>query len=299
MYIQIMKPHFKPIPSESNLFKIELQENSKEFDYPWHYHPELEITYILSSHGVRYVGNSTENFYGDDLVLLGANLPHTWHSSDEQDEPVTAIVVYLKEGFMNETWMQSIEFKAIAGLLAEMNKGIVVDRCKALELKPKFLHLLKAPAFEKMIILLEILQDLARNTQFRFLCDQEFTGVLNRTDNARINAVYDYIQSHHLQQVSLSDIANRVNMSERYFSRFFSKIMKKPFFEFLNEYRINKACKLLIETDMRISEICYASGFESVSFFYRQFKKFKDCQPKTFRKNYQGIAELRKAAAYA
>ncbi|GEP97539.1 AraC family transcriptional regulator [Chitinophaga cymbidii] len=297
MYIQSMKPHFKPIPSESNLFKIELQENSKEFDYPWHYHPELEITYILSSHGVRYVGNSTENFYCDDLVLLGANLPHTWHISGDEDEPATAIVIYLKEGFLNETWMQSIEFKAIAGLLTEMNKGIVVDREKALQLKPKFLRLLNAPAFERMIILLEILQDLARNTQFRFLCSQEFTGALNRTDNARINAVYDYIQSHYLQQVSLSEISNRVNMSEKYFSRFFSKVMKKPFFEFLNEYRINRACKLLIETDMQISEVCYSSGFESVSFFYRQFRKFKGCQPKTYRRNYQRVAELRLLAS--
>ncbi len=293
-----MKPHFKPIPSESNLFKIDLQENSQEFDYPWHYHPEMEITYILSSHGVRYVGNSTENFYQDDLVLLGSNLPHTWHRSREEgDDAVTAIVIYLKEGFLNETWMSSIEFKSISALLSEMGKGIAVDRDKALELKPKFLHLLKAPPFEKMIILLEILQDLARNTACRFLCEQEFTGVLNRTDNARINAVYDYIQANYLNPVALADIAKRVNMSEMYFSRFFSKIMKKPFFEFLNEYRINRACKLLIETDMQISEICYASGFESVSFFYKQFKKFKDCQPKTFRKSYQGLSQVRHRAA--
>jgi AraC-like DNA-binding protein len=79
-------------------------------------------------------------------------------------------------------------------------------------------------------------------------------------------------------------------MTEEYFSRYFSKTMKKPFFEFLNEYKINRACKLLIETDKQISEICYASGFESIPFFYRQFKKFKDCQPKTYRMNYQKVS---------
>jgi YesN/AraC family two-component response regulator len=63
--------------------------------------------------------------------------------------------------------------------------------------------------------------------------------------------------------------------------------MKKSFFEFLNEYKINRACKLLIETDKQISEICYAAGFESIPFFYRQFKKFKCCQPKSYRVNYQ------------
>lgn len=287
-----MKPHFKPIPSASNLFKVELQESNKEFDYPWHYHPELEITYILSNQGVRYVGNSTENFYSDDLVLLGANLPHTWHSTAEAGQSSTAIVIYLKEGFLEKTWMQSIEFTAICNLFTAMNKGIVVDTAKARQLKPKFLQLLEAPPFDKMVLLLQILQELASNTAYRFLCEQEFNCALNHTDKARINTVYDYIQDHYQQQISLADIASKVNMSEEYFSRFFSRTMKKPFFEFLNEYKINRACKLLLETDMQISEVCYASGFESVSFFYRQFKKFKKCQPRAFRQNYQKVAEL-------
>src|SRR5688500_8241254 len=107
-----MKPHFKPIPSESKLFKVEFQETSKEFYYPWHYHPEMELAFILSGKGVRYVGNSIENLCGNDLVLLGSNLPHTWNST-EQDEAVTAIVIYLKEEFLNQTWMQSIEFESI------------------------------------------------------------------------------------------------------------------------------------------------------------------------------------------
>jgi len=61
----------------------------------------------------------------------------------------------------------------------------------------------------------------------------------------------------------------------------------KSFFTFLNEYRISRACKLLIETDKQINEICYISGFESIPFFYRQFKKFKNCQPNAYRVNYQ------------
>ncbi|MBA4168619.1 MAG: helix-turn-helix transcriptional regulator, partial [Chitinophagaceae bacterium] len=82
-------------------------------------------------------------------------------------------------------------------------------------------------------------------------------------------------------------VAGHVNMSEEHFSRFFSKTMMKSFFTFLNEYRINRACKLLIETDKLINEICYKSGFESIPFFYRQFKRFKNCQPKTYRINYR------------
>ncbi|HRO47067.1 AraC family transcriptional regulator [Agriterribacter sp.] len=285
-----MKPHYKPIPSESKLFKVEFQKNTKEFYYPWHYHSELELAFILSGKGVRYVGNSIENFYEEELVLLGSNLPHTWNTTADQEQPVTAIVIYLKEEFFDKSWMQSIEFESIRNLAVSMNKGIKVDNGVVMALKQKFFNLLNASPFDKLMILLQILQDLAHNSAFRFLCEQEFTGDLNDTDKTRINAVYNYIQTHYQEQVSLADIASKLNMSEEYFSRYFSKTMKKPFFEFLNEYKINRACKLLIETDKQISEICYASGFESIPFFYRQFKKFKDCQPKTYRMNYQKVS---------
>ncbi|RYY27025.1 MAG: AraC family transcriptional regulator [Chitinophagaceae bacterium] len=281
-----MKPHFKPIPSESKLFKVEYQETSKEFYYPWHYHPELELAYILSGKGVRYVGNSIENFYADDLVLLGSDLPHTWQSTDK-DEPVTAIVIYLKEEFFDPTWVQSIEFESVRKLLTNMSKGIKVDDEVARGLKRNFFALLKASPFEKLMILLQILQDLSCCTSSRYLCEQGFACDLNYTDKGRINMVYDYIQQNYLKQITLADIASRLNMSEEYFSRFFSKTMKKPFFEFLNEFKINKACKLLLETDKQVSEVCYQAGFESIPFFYRQFKKFKNCQPRNYRQNYQ------------
>lgn len=285
-----MKPHYKPIPSESKLFKVEFQKTSKEFYYPWHYHAELELTFILSGQGVRYVGNSIENFYEEDLVLLGSNLPHSWNTTTDQEQPVNAIVIYLKEEFFDKNWMQSIEFEGIRNLSALMNKGIKVDNKVASELKQKFYDLLNASPFEKLMILLQVLEYLSHNQEYRFLCEQEFTCDFDDTDKTRINTVYNYIQTHYQEQVSLADIASRLNMSEEYFSRYFSKTMKKPFFEFLNEYKISRACKLLIETDKQISEICYASGFESIPFFYRQFKKFKDCQPKTYRMNYQKIA---------
>lgn len=290
VYIQVMKPRYKPIPSESNLFKVEFQNTSEVFDYPWHYHPELEITYILNGKGVRYVGNTIENFYEDDLVLLGSNLPHAWNHTADPSQQVIAIVIYLKEEFIDKTWMQSIEFETVRKLLEAMRKGIKIDTQVASRLKPKFIDLLNASSFERLMILLQILQELSLNTEFRYLCEQEFMVDLNFNDKERINAVYKYIQTNYKQQISLADIASKLNMTEEYFSRFFSKTMKKPFFEFLNEYKINRACKLLIETDKQVSEVCYASGFESLPFFYRQFKKFKNCQPKNYRQDYQKIS---------
>lgn len=213
VYIQAMKPRYKPIPSESNLLKVEFQNTSEVFEYPWHYHPELEITYILNGKGVRYVGNTIENFYEDDLVLLGSNLPHAWNHTVDPSQQVIAIVIYLKEEFIDKTWMQSIEFETVRKLLAAMSKWIKIDTHVASRLKPKFIDLLNASSFERLMILLHILQELSLNTEFRYLCEHEFMVDLNLNDKERINAVYKYIQTNYKQQISLADIASKLNMT--------------------------------------------------------------------------------------
>ena len=281
-----MKAHYKHIQTESNLFTCMLQENKEDFDYPWHFHPEFELTYILSEGGVRYVGNNIENYFEHDLVLVGPNLPHSWVNT-RKDRSSKAIVVYLKEQFVDKTWIESPELEGIRRLLTQSAKGIKFDKKVALKLKEKFLQLVDASPFEKLMTLLTILQDLAQSAEYQVLCESGFDYDLNTTDNRRINAVYKYIHENYRNKIRLRDIAAEVNMTEEYFSRYFSKVMKKSFVEFLNEYKINKACKALIETDKQIAEICYDSGFESIPFFYRQFKKFKNCQPKNYRSRYK------------
>ena len=282
-----MKPNFKPVASDkSNLFKVVVQENEKEFEYPWHYHPEFELTYILTCHGLRYVGNSLENFYEDDLVLLGSNLPHCWINTPDQTQPASAVVVYLKEEILDDTWMQCVELEGIRKLMELSNQGIAFTKSVALSVKDKLLQLPNLPPFERLMHLLQILQELSEAKDYRILCEHGYTYELNQSNNERVNKIYKYLEQHYKEKISLNDVAAEVNMRAEYFSRFFSKVMKKSFFEFLNEYKINKACKLLIETDKQISEICYASGFETIPFFYRQFKKFKKCQPKNYRSSY-------------
>ncbi|MCC2599920.1 AraC family transcriptional regulator [Sphingobacterium sp. FBM7-1] len=280
-----MKANYKPISfDESNLLNVDFQENQKEFDYPWHYHQEYELTYIPSGQGLRYVGNSVENYIEDDLVLLGSNLPHCWiDETNSSKQSPNAVVIYLKEEFLDKIWMQSHEFGAIKNLLQSSNRGIKFHQDVAKKLKDKCLTLHNLRPLEKFTHVLQILDELSQSVDYRFLSEHDFSSALNSHSSNRINTIYRYIDVHYREKISLDDIAAEVYISPKYFSRFFSKVMKKPFFEFLNEYRISKACKLLIETDKQISDICYDSGFESIPFFYRQFKKFKQCQPKQYR----------------
>jgi AraC-like DNA-binding protein len=259
----------------------------QEFDAPWHYHPEYELTYILSSRGVRYVGSSVENFEEHDLVLLGPNLPHCWKNTGNDNGMASAVVVHWSEDLLSEEWLGRVEFAGVRDLLANASKGLCFSPGE--NFQDRLLSLTTASPFEKFIGFMTVLDELSR-ADARLLCERSFHEQLNHDDHERINRIYQFVRKNYPIKITLSAVANEVHLTDESFSRLFSRLMGKPFFSFLNEYRINVASKLLIESDMDITEIALSSGFESLPFFYRQFRRYKGYSPGKYRSAYQKVS---------
>lgn len=275
---------FQPLPDSSfRIFGYEVAE----FDAPWHYHPEYELTVILQSEGIRYVGNSMENFEAGDLVLLGPNLPHCWKNTPDSRGPASSIVVQWPGEFIGAGWQDVEEFKSLKRLLQLAGQGIRFSQDVSSVVRPMLAEMLEMQPFPRLIKFLEVLELLAAVKNIHILCEQGFAYPLNYEDNQRINTVYNYIREHYAERISLATLSGLVYMSEESFSRFFSRIMQKPLFTFLNEYRINMASKMLIETDMQVAEISFACGYESPPFFFRQFRKFGGMTPAAYRKQFR------------
>jgi AraC-like DNA-binding protein/mannose-6-phosphate isomerase-like protein (cupin superfamily) len=287
-----MKAAFEKVfPLEGLSFHVHTYEK-EEFDAPWHYHPEYELTYILSSRGVRYVGNHFENFKEDDLILLGPNLPHCWKNSGNQVARASAVVIQWKEDLFGDEWFLKNKFESAYKLMAASRMGIKFDPSVATQLKTNFLELSNLDNFGKVIGFLKILNELSLSKNSHKVCTNNYYDKINHSDQERINTIFQYVKDHYSSKITLSEISSQLHMSRESFSRFFSHFHGKPFFSFLNEYRINVACSLLIETNLPISEIAFASGFESLPFFFRQFKKYKSCSPKYFKTIYNENLKL-------
>jgi AraC-like DNA-binding protein len=273
--------------SPESSFSVKLFED-KEFPAAWHFHKEYELTYIIKSTGVRYVGNNMETFDHDDLVMVGANLPHCWKTIGEQTEDVKCIVIQWHEDLLNN-WLDKEEILYIKDLLKRSQRGIKFHKAFSKDIKEMLLQMLEAQSFNRLILFLQVLQKLALTEDFNLLAGLSFSNSLSSKESERINVVYNYLKGHHLQKITLDDISNEMNMSSDTFCRFFKKTFNTSFFTFLNEYKVSISSKMLIDTDLSVSEIGYNVGYNNLTFFHRQFKKHLGMSPSKYRKAYQRI----------
>ncbi|WP_422359614.1 AraC family transcriptional regulator [Reichenbachiella sp.] len=258
--------------------------NRDRFDAPWHFHPEIELTYILESKGMRYVGNSIEIFTPGDLVLLGSNLPHCWVNDDRHGSRASSLVIQWPAIIFNNI----PEFQQIMRLQREAERGLKFTSESYPDIVGAMKAMISESPIKRYISLIEMLESLSIAPK-TYLAGASYTSDLSTDTNNKIDQVQSFVANHYHEKIKLLDVASVVNMSEQSFSRFFSKVMNRPFFVFLNEYRVHLASRLLLETDLQVAEIGYKCGYESLPFFYTQFKKFKTYKPLEFRKMYRKI----------
>jgi AraC-like DNA-binding protein len=98
-----------------------------------------------------------------------------------------------------------------------------------------------------------------------------------------IKRAKEYIYEHHTEHLSLARAAKAVNMSTFYFCKMFKKVTGINFTDYLSRVRIEKAKNLLLNPNLRVSEIAFEVGFESLTHFNRVFKKLLGQSPTEYR----------------
>ncbi len=99
----------------------------------------------------------------------------------------------------------------------------------------------------------------------------------------RLKLVLEYIDQNYSNKLNITDLADILAMSEGHFSRFFKSLVRMTPIEYINTLRINRAAKLLKETDQKIINISMEVGFDNPSYFIKTFKQYKKCTPSEFR----------------
>ncbi len=110
-------------------------------------------------------------------------------------------------------------------------------------------------------------------------------SVHNEKNVITLKKALAYIRNSYDQQMTLKDIADSAGISPKYLCTFFKEMTGKSPFEYINAYRIERAARKLISTDLPVTQIAYMCGFNDLSYFIKTFKQIKGVTPKNFRKN--------------
>lgn len=115
-------------------------------------------------------------------------------------------------------------------------------------------------------------------------------GLTVEKDNEKAmiaKTIMTHIQENYMRKMTIDELAELVKLSTSYFSKVFKSIFEKTTVEYINEYRIEKACLLLTQTDDKIIDIAFSVGFDNFSYFIRKFKALKGITPSTYRHNHR------------
>lgn len=275
-----MKAKLEDIPSEkgnSSFYAYRFQVPF--FEFKWHYHPEYELTYIVKGNGFRIVGNSYDHFSDGDLVLLGSNLPHTWSSKLEDDDYSEAVVIQFSKEFISP-FLKLNESILIKNMLETSVRGISFDADK--EIINELISLPETKGVDRVLKLISILDVLSKK-QINLIAQNTFHNVVSKKSEMRINKVCLYIQNNFYHKIALKEVADLIYLTESNFCKFFKKSTGKTYSDYLNEIRINEACRLLLQSEKTISQISFECGFETLSYFNRVFLNKKGITPSKYR----------------
>ncbi|MBC9915317.1 AraC family transcriptional regulator [Chitinophaga varians] len=266
----------------------------KEFCQPrftntFHFHHGHELILMVKSSGKVYAGNKVINFSEGEIYMFGPGLVHCFCNDNTPpgsgEEVAHAIIVQFTEDFLGKDFFDKLELRKIKELMQLSERGIQFRKLPPV-LSTMFFQFQANQQMKNLIILLQLLDGLSQQNSddVLLLTDDPRKIHYKDVDSKKLESIFKYVLENYHTHVDSKSAASLACMNEAAFCRYFKRRTSKTFSQFVNETRISHATKLLIGTDHGIAEICYACGFDNISYFNRQFKIYQGKSPREYRK---------------
>ncbi|WP_020569429.1 AraC family transcriptional regulator [Neolewinella persica] len=272
-----------PTPGTSFLVKHFSDPGSRANKTPnWHFHPELELVYVRGGHGRRHIGSHVSHYRDGELILIGSNLPH-WGFTDQFTGNKAETVVQFSTDFPTADFLNLPEMRNVSNLFDRARNGLSFSGYTRQALGARMEHLIKQDPMNRMLSLIDILQQLAISEDYQSLNADGFHLQIATHGYDRFNDIQQFISDNFRRDISLAEVSGVASMTIPAFCRYFKKVSGNTFIAYLTNYRVVYACKLLGDDHSTIAEVAYDSGFNSLSQFNRAFRRCVGRTPTEYR----------------
>ena len=253
--------------------------------FMWHWHPEIEITYVRKGTMCYKVNNLVYHLKEGDIVFNNSGALHSGTMENQEDcayIPVTfdSRLIY---GFFQST----VNSKYVDPVIQDsMLPAICIDQSESWH-KPFREYLLriidldeKKPDFYELDITI-CLQSMWRLLLEHITYEPQASRE-NSLEYDRIKKILSYIEENYQNKITLNDIAGHIHLCESECTRLFKRHMNTTLFAFLQEYRIERSLEFL-QDDQPVSAVADKAGFSDPNYYSKVFAKIKGCSPREYR----------------
>jgi len=263
-----------------------------------HRHDEWQITYVEKGEGTLIAGNEMHAFHSGDVFVIGAKLPHLFKSNpeyfpDNGSKSIKACSIYFNPNGALGAFFNLPEMKLANSFLVKNKHGFKVPECYSKAIAEKIFDLHHSSSVDVLFNFLKLLNGIQElNEHIEPLCSDMYSLNVTENEGIRLSRIINFITENYHHQISLEDVANAAFMTPQAFCRYFKKHTGHTFISFLNEVRINDACKSLISGEKAdcISLVAYNAGFNSITNFNRVFKSIIGQSPREYIGSYANLA---------
>ncbi len=278
-----MNPIYEHIEVAANT-SLKVATYTHEKDCPtsnWHIHPEYELVYIRNGSGKLQIDSKTLPYHNGALLFLGPNIPHADFGNKDFTDNFEVVIQFTK-GFVMEKLTVFPELRRLKKLIQASHSGLVFSTTIKDELTNAFESLAYASELKKLVGFLAILERLSDTDPYERIVCKENNIIHKTVDANRLETIFQFVNEHYDKQISTEKLAKQIGLTQNSFCRFFKKMTKKTFVQFVNEFRIGKAVEFFNENTLPVSEVMYKCGFNDPSYFTRQFKKYQGKTPSAY-----------------
>lgn len=243
-----------------------------------HHHLEYELFYLAKGNAVCQIEKETYNLKENDVLFINPRLNHC--------------ITHPENGF---NYYAMIFDASIIGDTSDNSRklfdSILINQ--KLELSQSILDKIASTTkslmdndFGKEIIIKNLIYELLTF----IISTHQYAPLPESTEeqsqSKSINNGLDYIRSHYKENISFEDLLICTNYSKSHFIRLFKAATGMNYTDYLNKFRVEKACRDLVYTDKNVTEIAMENGFNNIQYFSKIFKKYMECTPKQYQKRW-------------
>ncbi|MBE9461617.1 AraC family transcriptional regulator [Dyadobacter subterraneus] len=257
------------------------------FSTDFHFHTECQLVHILSGSGTRIIGDSIEHFEEGDLAFVGPNVPHVWYSQSQSANESMSVALYINPEAVSEKLEGLIDTKELRRFFKESERGISVCGVKKVLITDILMQMPEQKNIALLASFIQILHYLLDPEELVWLNVPNLLSVYAAQAPGRVHKLMHFIQQNFKQEITLQQAASVSGLQIHSFCRFFKSLTNRTFSDFLNEVRIGFASKLLLQSDLPVTQIALECGYTNISYFNRCFKKINKVSPKEYRNSNQ------------